>query len=97
MLHRVQNCTLGSPCCSSCRTAARVKETRRQALGFVPLTKPMLHLPTSSFSHPFPVAHVLAGEKLQSKGLPGAQRQMLALQAGGAPLLPFQRETEKTL
>lgn len=30
------------------------------ALGFLSLTKPVLHCPTSPFSHPFPVAHAWA-------------------------------------
>ena len=70
---------------------------RRHTLGFMSLTKPMLHCPTSPFSRPFPVAHVSAREELQSEGLPGMQQQILALWAGGVPLLPFQREIEKTL
>lgn len=35
-------------------------------------------------------------EELQSKGLPGVQQWTLAPRAAGPPLLPFQREIEKT-
>jgi len=63
---------------------------RRRALELMSRAKPTLRCPASPFSCPLPVAQVLAGEELQSEGLPGVQWQILALWAGGAPLLPFQ-------